>query len=131
MRLRPAAVLVPLVLSACATPGPFIAPATVGKGPGEVSRLVPASDAKLFACSIVDVKGSPGVDLGGKKTSEVTLPPGRYHVTLHCASAQHFFTPEAQVVARPGKIYTLTGYLIDDSITIFTMKMRVKVTETS
>jgi hypothetical protein len=115
-----------LALAACATPAPFIAPVAVGKPPSEVSRFLPASEAKLFPCSIFAVSG---LDFGGSLRSEVSVAPGRYHVTLSCSSGYHVFKPDVQFTARAGKAYRLTGYLIDDSITIFTMKMNVKVEE--
>lgn len=119
-------VLSALALCACAAPTPLVVPAAAGKPAAEVARLVAASEARLFPCSIQDVGG--GIELGGNR-SEVTLPPGRYRVTLFCTSGQHSFRPQADVVARAGKGYRLTGYLLDDSITIFTMKMGVKVAE--
>jgi len=125
MRPRRAAFLPAVLLCACAGPAPYLAPVAAGKSPGEVARLVAASEAKQFPCSIMEVKG---VELGGKR-SEVTLLPGRHQVTLSCSSGFHEFKPQAEVVARGGKAYALTGYLVDDSITIFTMKMRVRVAE--
>ena len=125
MRPGPAAFLPAILLCACATPAPYVAPVAAGKPSGQVARLVAASEAKLFPCSIMEVKG---MELDGKK-SEVTLLPGRHQVTLSCSSGYHEFKPQAEVVARGGKGYMLTGYLIDDSITIFTMRMRVKVAE--
>ena len=125
MRPCPAAFLPAILLCACAGPAPYVAPVATGKASGEVARLVAASEAKLFPCSIMEVAG---MDLGGKK-SEVTLLPGRQQVTLHCSNGYHVFKPQTEVVARGGKSYVLTGYLIDDSITIFNMKMRVKVGE--
>ncbi len=123
---RTATCALALALTACATPGPYIAPGAAGKAPSEVSRFLPASEAKLFPCSILAVSGA---DLGGSFRSEVAVPPGRYRVTLNCTSNYHTFQPEAEVAARAGKTYRFTGYLIDDSITIFNMKMRVKVEE--
>jgi hypothetical protein len=130
---HPAAWLFTLLLSACAAPTTsFVAPTAAGKPGTEVSKLVAASEANLFPCNILYVKGPDGshaVDLGGSHKSDVTLPAGRYRVTLLCASGYHSFKPEADVAARAGKSYRITGYLVDDSITIFTMKMRVKVAE--
>ena len=115
-----------LALAACATPGPYVTPAAAGKAPSEVSRFLPATEAKLFPCSILAVSG---VDLGGSFRTEVAVPPGRYRVTLNCTSNYHTFKPEAEVGARAGKTYRFTGYLVDESITIFNMKMGVKVEE--
>ena len=123
---RTATCALALALAACATPGPYIAPGAAGKSPSEASRFLPASEAKLFPCSILAVSG---VDLGGSFRSEVAVPAGRYRVTLNCTSNYHTFKPEAEVTARAGKTYRFTGYLIDDSITIFNMKMGVKVEE--
>ena len=121
------------LVSACAAPAPsFVAPSVSGKSNLEVSKFVAASEAKLFPCKILAVEGADGadtVDLGGSYREEITLPPGRYRVTLICTSGYHTFKPEVGVVARVGKSYRLTGYLIDDSITIFNMKMRVRVAE--
>jgi hypothetical protein len=120
-----------LLVSACAAP-PLTAPSVAGKPAAEVSKLVAASEAKPYPCSIVEVKSATGaVDLGGFVRPEVTLPPGRYVVTMKCASPYHSFSPKVDVAARPGRTYRLTGYLIDDSITIFNMKMAVKVMEQS
>ncbi|APV48624.1 hypothetical protein BWI17_02340 [Betaproteobacteria bacterium GR16-43] len=125
-----AACIFPLLIVACA-PMPHVVPDVVGKPASEVTRLVAASEAKLFPCSIASAKGASGAsaDLGTFLKSEVTLAPGTYRVTLSCSSGSHTFRPEVDVAARAGKSYRLTGYLIDDSITIFTMKMRVKVAE--
>jgi len=125
MRPCRAAFLPAILLCACAAPAPYVTPVAAGKSTGEVARLVATSEAKQFPCSIMQVKG---MELGGKK-SEVTLLPGRHQVTLSCSSGFHEFKPQAEVVARGGKGYVLTGYLIDDSITVFTMKMRVRVSE--
>lgn len=127
---RSTACFLALLAGACAAP-PMTTPGASGKPASEVTRLVAASEAKLFPCSISEVKGAAGaeaVDLGPKRP-EVTLPPGRYRVTMKCESAYHVFSPKADVVARAGKSYRLTGYLVDDSITIFNMKMNIKVTE--
>jgi hypothetical protein len=96
-----------------------------------VARLVAASDARLFPCYVNRVVGAEGASLDeGPMRTEVTLPPGRYRVTLLCTNnAGHTWDPAADVTARAGKRYQLTGYFIDDSITIFTMKMRVRVAE--
>ena len=131
MRVHATAALLAILLGACA-PVPVIAPAATGKGASEVSRLVAASEAKQFPCNIGGVKGvgdTAAVESAPGRASEVTLLPGRYQVTLSCSSGFHEFKPETEVVARAGKVYTLTGYLIDDSITIFNMKMRIKVAE--
>ena len=125
MRSSPAALLPAILLCACAAPAPYVAPVAADKPSSQVSRLVVASEAKQFPCTISEVKG---MELGGKK-SEVTLLPGRHQVTLNCSSGFHEFKPQTEVVARGGKGYKLTGYLVDDSITIFTMKMGVKVAE--
>lgn len=129
---HPTAWLVALLLSACAAPATnYVAPAAAGRAGAEVAKLIADSEAKLFPCSIQEVKSADGanVDLGGSNKSDVTLPAGRYRVTLFCSSGYHSFKPEAEVAARGGKSYRVTGYLIDDSITIFTMKMRAKVAE--
>lgn len=123
----------PLILGACGImpPASYVSPAAAGKSAAEVSKLVAASEAKAFPCSILEVKGSGGtapVDLGGQK-SDVTLPPGRYRVTLFCSSGHHNFKPQAEVSARAGRSYRITGYLVDDSITIFTMKMGARVSD--
>lgn len=123
--------LLPLLVAACAAPTPYVAPGATGKPVGEVSTLSAASEAKLFPCNILEVKGVEGastLELGGVRP-EVTLPAGKYRVTLSCTSGYHTFKPQVDVSARAGKSHRLTGYLIDDSITIFNMKMRVKVTE--
>ena len=122
-----------LLLSSCGImpPASYVAPAAAGKSPTEVSKLVAASEAKLFPCSIHevrDVAGAAAVDLGGNK-SDVTLAPGRYRVTLFCSSGHHNFKPQAEVSARAGRSYRITGYLVDDSITIFTMKMGARVSD--
>lgn len=125
--------LATLLLSACAAPaGNFVAPAALGKPGTEVSKLVAASEAKLFPCHILEVKGIGGasaVDLGVSRQSDVTLPAGRYRVTLACTSGYHTFKPHIDVAARGGRSYRITGYLLDDSITIFNMRMGLKVTE--
>ena len=130
---HPFACLATLLLSACvAPPGNLVAPAAVGKPGTEVSKLVAASEAKLCPCYIFEVKGADGasaVDLGGSHKSDVTLLAGRYRVTLVCTSGYHTFRPQTEVVARAGRSYRITGYLVDDSITIFNMRMRLKVTE--
>ena len=119
------------LVASCAAP-PLTAPSASGKPASEVTRLVAASDAKLFPCNIFEVKGGTGADdLGNMNRPEVTLAPGRYRVKMKCASAYHVFSPSVEVVARAGKSYRLTGYLLDDSITLFTMKMGIKVTEQS
>jgi hypothetical protein len=122
-----------LLLSACAAqPTSFVAPAAVGKPGSEVSKLVAASEAGLFPCSILKVSGASGaaaVDLGGHNRSDVTVLPGLYRIALHCASSYHSFEPQAEMVAQAGRTYRITGYLVDDSITIFTMKMGAKVAE--
>ena len=119
-----------LLLAACAAP--YVAPTAAGRPASEVSRLVAASEAKQFPCTIQEVKhgdGAVAVAPGGGQKSEVTLAPGRYRVTLFCTSGIHSFRPQADVAARAGKGYRITGYLVDDSITIFTMKMMAKVAE--
>ena len=124
--------LIPIVVSACAMiPTPFVAPAAAGKSAAEVSRLVPASEARLFPCAITEVKDANGADLGygSNWKSDVTLPAGAYRVSLVCSSGQHEFRPQIGVNARAGKTYRLTGYPLDDSITIFNMKMGIKVAE--
>lgn len=129
---RPLAWLPLLLLAACAAPAPVTAPAAAGKPAAEVSRLVAASEAKLFPCQIAKVEGAAGagtVDLGGAVRPEVTVPPGRYRVTLKCSSGYHSANPRTDVTARAGRSYQLTGYLVDDSITVFNMKMAIKVTE--
>jgi len=123
--MRPAAFLPAILLCACAAPAPYTAPAAAGRSSAELARLLVASEAKQFPCTIMGVKG---VELEGKK-SEVTLLPGRYQVTLHCSSGFHEVKPQAEVLARAGKRYMLTAYFVDDSITIFNMKMRVRVAE--
>ncbi|QJR12956.1 hypothetical protein DSM104443_04050 [Usitatibacter rugosus] len=127
---HPALLLLPLLLGACAAT-PFTAPNASGKGAGDVTRLVAASETKLFACNILEVRGvrgSTGVELGATR-SEVTLLPGHYDVTLFCSNGQHSIKPRVQVNALGGKGYRLAGYLVDDSITIFHMKMAVRVAE--
>ena len=130
---HPFAWLFTLLLSACAAPATtFVAPSAAGKPGAEVSKLVAASEAKLFPCNISAVKRSDGADaadLGGSRKSDVTLPAGRYRVILLCTSGYHSFRPQADVAARAGKTYHITGYLVDDSITIFNMKMSAKVAE--
>lgn len=122
-----------LLLSACANqPTSFVAAGAAGKPGTEVAKLVAASEARLFPCNIFEVKGVDGanaLDSGGPPKSDVTLPAGRYRVTLVCSSGYHAFKPQVEVAARAGKTYRLAGYLIDDSITIFTMKMQIKVAE--
>ena len=127
MRL-PYILLMAAALGACAAPEPFVAPSAAGKAPTEVARLLAASEASLFPCAFTQVSGDTAVQFGGKRT-DVTLAPGRYVVSLECASAYHSFKPQVEVTARPGRLYRVTGYLVDNSITIFTMRMRVKVEE--
>jgi hypothetical protein len=132
MRTSIATLPAALVLAACAiVPGPVVVPSAAGRPTGEVSRLVAASDARLFPCYIHQVQGADGASLDlGRPGTEVTLPPGRYRVILHCTNnAGHSWHPDADVAARAGKRYQVTGYFIDDSITIFNMKMRVRVAE--
>ena len=120
-----------LLAGACA-PVPITTTGAAGKPASEVSKLVAASDAKSYPCNISAVTaaaGAEGVDLGGLLRPEVTLPPGRYRVTMKCASPYHAFNPHVDLTARAGKGYRLTGFLIDDSITLFTMKMAIRVTE--
>ena len=127
-----AACIFALLLCACAPATNFVAPSAAGKPGSESSKLVAASEAKLFPCTIQDVKGADGadaVDLGGSLKADVTLPAGRYRVTLNCTSGYHIFKPQAELAARGGKNYRITGYLVDDSITIFNMKMQAKVAE--
>ena len=69
------ALLAPLLLAACAAPGPFVAPSVVGKAPSEVAKLVAASDAGLFPCAFIHVAGDSAVPLDAKRT-ELTLAPG-------------------------------------------------------
>lgn len=125
---RCVAVLMAWLMAACAVPAPFVAPGVVGKPPGDVARLLAASDAGLFPCSFVHVVGDSDLPLGTRRT-ELSLAPGRYVISLECASAYHVFKPRAELVARPGKTYRVTGYLVDNAVTIFTMRMRVKVEE--
>ena len=128
-RMRPLAWLPALLLSACVAP-PVTVPAATGRA--EVSRFVAASEAKLFPCLVSAIEGMAGagnVDLGNQPRPEVTLPPGRYRVTLKCSSGYHSSHPRVDVAARAGRTYRLTGYLVDDSITVFNMKMAVKVSE--
>lgn len=127
-----AAWILMFLLSACAAPAPFVHPSAAGKPVSEVSRLIAASEAKQFPCNVLEAKGAGVADdagLVGHRSPEATLLPGRYRVTLHCTNGFHEFKPKVDVVARAGKSYRLTGYLVDDSITIFTMRMRVKVAE--
>jgi hypothetical protein len=122
-----------LLLSSCAAPAPVVAPAVAGKPDAEVSKFFSASEAKSFPCSLFEVRTSDGtdaIDLRGVPKLEASLSPGKYRVTLRCANGfGHVFKPQVDVTALAGKRYRLTGFLIDDSITIFTMKMRVKVEE--
>jgi hypothetical protein len=121
-----------LLLCACAVPDPIVVPAAAGRPAGEVARLVAASEARLFPCFIDSVVGADGAPLDLERLrSEVTLPPGRYRVTLHCTNNLHKWSPAVDLTARAGKRYQVTGYFVDDSITIFTMRMRAKVTELS
>ena len=131
MRALVAVIPVVLLVAACAT-GPVVAPAAVGRPAGEVSRLVAASESKTFPCAIDQVVGAQGapVPLGARWPSDVTLPPGNYRVVLYCTNgAGHVVQPAADVAARAGKRYQVTGYLIDDSITVWNMRMRAKVAE--
>ena len=124
------ALLAPLLVAACSVPGPFVAPSVVGKAPSEVARLVAASDAGLFPCTFIHVAGDSAVPLGARRT-ELTLAQGRYAISLECASLYHSFKPRTELNVRPGKTYRITGYLVDNSITIFTMRMSVRVEELS
>lgn len=124
------ALLAPLLVAACSVPGPFVAPSVVGKAPSEVARLVAASDSGLFPCAFIQVSGDSAVTLGAMRT-DLTLAPGRYVILLQCASAYHSFKPRTELNVRPGKTYRITGYLVDNSITIFTMRMSVRVEELS
>ena len=119
-----------LLLSACAPPQPFVAQNAAGKAPTEVSKLIAASEANLFPCSFTQIAGDGAPQIGGRR-NEVTIAPGRYVISLECASSYHSFKPQADLVARPGKIYRITGYLVDNSVTIFTMRMRLKIEELS
>lgn len=132
MRTAIATIPAALLLAACAiVPGPIVVPAAAGRPAGDLSRLVAASDARLFPCYIHQVQASDGAQLDlGRPGTEVTLPPGRYRVVLHCTNnALHSWHPAADVTARAGKRYQVTGYFIDDSITAYNMKMRVRVAE--
>ena len=128
---RVAAAVLALLLSACAAP-PVTTPGAQGKSASEVSRFVAASEARMFPCLVAQVVGAAGagsVDLGGQPRPEVTVPPGRYRVTLKCSSGFHSSHPHVDVTARAGRSYRLAGYLVDDSITVFNMKMAIKVAE--
>lgn len=132
--MRAAITILPvaLLLGACAAPAPTIVPAAAGRPASEVSRLVAASEARVFPCAIDQVLGARGAPLalGARWPSDVTVPPGRYRVVLYCTNgAGHVVQPAADVTAQAGKRYQVTGYLIDDSITVWNMKMRAKVTE--
>lgn len=120
-----------LVLGACVMPEPIVVPAAAGRPASEVARLVAASEARMFPCSIRSVVGSDGAALDlGRIRPEVTLLPGRYRVTLYCTNnAGHSVEPFADLTARAGKRYQVTGYFVDDSITIWNMRMRAKVSE--
>jgi hypothetical protein len=110
----------------------YVAPTASGKPPNEVSKLVAASEERLFPCSILriqDAADRDAPDLAGFPKADVTLLPGAYRVTLRCASAQHSWEPSVRLLAKAGKSYRVTGKLIDDSITIFNMKMRATATE--
>lgn len=119
-----------LLLAACASE-PIVVPAAAGRSASEVASLVAASEARFFGCSISRVVGADGTTLEiGRRRPEVTLPPGRYRVTLHCTnSAGHSSEPFVDLSARAGKRYQVTGYFVDDSITIWNMRMQVKVSE--
>ena len=131
--MRHTVFLFAFLLFGCANqPANLVAPAAVGKPASEVSKLTAASEARLFPCTIFKVSSASGgadMELSSLYKSDVTLLPGRYRITLYCASAYHSFEPQTEVVAQAGKTYRITGYFIDDSITIFTMKMRAKVAE--
>lgn len=117
-------------LSACAAMAPFVHPSAVGRPGGEVGRLVAASEARLFPCSIATVEGGNATEVRGRHP-EVTLLPGTYKVTLECTSGYHTARPQVMVAVGAGKAYRVTGYLVDDSITVFNMRMRAKVAEMS
>ena len=130
MRTAIATLIAASLLGACAAPDPIVAPAAVGRPAHELAQLVAGSEAKLFPCSIEAVSGPGGnpIELG-RRRSEVTLPAGTYDVTLHCTNnAGHSWRPAARLDARAGKRYQVSGYFIDDSVTIFGMKMRTRVT---
>ena len=130
MRTPIAAVAAASLLGACAA-DPIVVPTAVGRPSHEVAQLVAGSEARVFPCAFERVADREGKALEiGRLRSDVTLPPGRYLVTLHCTNgAGHKATPSAQVDARAGKRYRVSGYFIDDSITMFNMKMAVRVTE--
>jgi hypothetical protein len=121
-----------LLLTACAAPGPYVGPGAVGKAPSEVAKLLAVSEARLFPCRFLRfaAQGAPQIEVEGLRT-DITLAPGRYVVTLDCASSYHSFKPQVDLMLRAGRAYRLTAFLVDDSITIFTMRMRVKVEEFS
>lgn len=116
------------LMAACAAMAPIVHPAAVGRPAADLSRLVAASEARLFPCSIATVEGGGLADLRGRHP-EVTLLPGVYKVTLECTSGYHTARPQVMVTLAAGKAYRVTGFLVDDSITIFNMRMRAKVTE--
>jgi hypothetical protein len=131
MRTATATLIAALLLGACAIGDPLVVPTAVGRPSHEVTRLVAGTESRMFPCWIESVSGTDGktVELGPRRP-EVTLPPGSYQVKLYCTNnAGHVWHPEAQVNARAGKRYQVNGYFIDDSITIWGMKMRVRVTE--
>ena len=132
MRAAVATLSAAFLLGACAASGPIVVSTAAGRPASEVSRLVAASDTRVFPCAIDQVLGAQGapVALGARWPSDVTLLPGRYRVALYCTNgAGHVVQPAADVTARAGKQYQVTGYLIDDSITVWNMKMRARVTE--
>ena len=119
------------LLGACAVGDPLVVPEAAGRPANEVARLIAGSEARMFGCSIEKVSGRDGKALAlGQRRPEVTVPPGPYHVTLHCTNnGPYDWRPETPINARPGKRYQVNGYFIDDSITAWGMKMRVRVTE--
>lgn len=131
MRALLSAVPLAILVGACAT-GPIVVADAAGRPANEVSRVVAASDTRVFPCAIGQVLGAQGVPvaLGTRLPSDVTLLPGRYRVVLYCTNgAGHVVQPAADVTMRAGKHYQVTGYLIDDSITVWNMKMRARVAE--
>ena len=119
-----------LLLGACAT-APVVVPAAAGRPAHEVTKLTAASEASFFPCAFGRIVGADGASLDvGRWPQEVTVPSGRYRITLYCTNgAGHTVEPATDLDAKGGKRYKVAGFFIDDSITVFNMRMRARVTE--
>jgi hypothetical protein len=137
MKARLALFAIVALLPACAAPPkPSIVDPIVSKTPGaSASVLIAAAEPQCCTCNIQHVYDAGGSkrDLGinpAYGAKDVTLPPGEYRVSLHCSSGSIYSNLTANVAAKAGKRYLLTGSR-DTPLIAFTadIKWRVKVTE--